>query len=206
MLLRRLLISEVRIRRRRWESIWLLRESRVLLCYERWRLLLLEAGGPGRTVVEEATLSRALVAVIAAGVRITMLSASALRRRVMPAANLAESKRTRVARAAQRRAGHVPVGPARIQPWVLVLLLASHLIDERRLLLLLLWLEVANGCRLGGLLAPGLLLLLLRRCESWLLLLGLLTAVATSASTIAVACSWRMGSRCCLVLASRSVA
>ena len=149
MLLRRLLVSEVRVRRRRRESVGLLLKGRVLLRYGRWRLLLLIACCSGRAVVEKATLSRALVAVIAAGVRITMLSASALRRRVMPAANLAESKRARVARAAQRRAGHVPVGPARVQPWVLVLLLASHLIDERRLLLRLVWLEVSNGCRLG---------------------------------------------------------
>ena len=48
-----------------------------------------------------------------------------------------------------------------VQPWMVILLLSRHLVDERRVLLLLLRLEVANGCWLCRLLAPGLLLLLL---------------------------------------------
>ena len=88
---------------------------------------------------------------------------------------------------------------------MMIWLLPRHLIDERRLLLLL-RLEVANGCRLGWLLTPGLLLLLLQLVLNWLLLLGLLTAVAASTSTIAIAWSWRVRSRCCLILAPRSIA
>ena len=62
--------------------------------------MLLIACCSGRAVVEKATLTGALLAVVAAGVRVTVLPASALRRKVMPAANLAESKRAWVARAA----------------------------------------------------------------------------------------------------------
>ena len=86
---------------------------------------------------------------------------------------------------------------------MLVLLHPRHLVDERLLLMLLLRLEVADGCRLGWLLTPGLLLRLLRRWRGWLLLLSLLPAVAVSISRVAIACSWRMGSRCCLLLLPR---
>ena len=90
-----------------------------------------------------------------------------------------------------------------VQPWMLVLLHPRHLVDKRLLLMLLLRLKIADGCLLGWLLTPGLLLLLLRRRRGWLLLLRLLPAVAVSISRVAIACSWGMGSWCCLILMSR---
>ena len=183
MLLRLLLISEVRVRRRRWESVRLLK-GRVLLCHRRRCLLQLKACCSGRTVIEKAALAWAFVAEVSAGVCIAMMSASALRGGMMPTANLAESQRAWVACAAQRRAGHVPIGSARVQSWMLILLLPRHLIDEY---LMLLWLKAAYGRWLGWLLTPGLLLLLLRRWGSRLLLLSLLTTIAASASSVAVA-------------------
>jgi hypothetical protein len=88
---------------------------------------------------------------------------------------------------------------------MLIVLLPGHLIDECWLLLLL-RLEVANWRRLGCLLAPGLLLLLLQLLLNWLLLLSWLTAVAAPISTVAVARSMRVRSRCGLFLAPRCVA
>ena len=178
----------------------------MLLCDGRWRRLLWIACSSGRAVVKKTTLPGALVAVVAAEVGVPVLPTPALRRGVVPTTDLAEDLRARVARAAQRRARHVPVGSARVQPWVLIWLLPRHLIDERRLLMLLLRLEVANGCWLGWLLTPELLLLLLQLLLNWLLLLSLLTAVAASTSTIAIACSWSWRSRCCLILSPRCVA
>ena len=116
MLLRLLLVSEMRARRRRRESVGWLLKSRVLLCYGRWRLLLLIACSSGRAVIKKAALSGALIAIIAAGVRITMLPASALRCGVVSTTDLAEGECARIARAAQRSAGHVPVGAACVQP------------------------------------------------------------------------------------------
>jgi len=99
-LLRLLLMPEVCIQRRRREGVGLLLKGRVLLCHGRLHLLLLIACSSGRAVVEKAALPGALLAVVAAGVRVTVLPASALRRNMMAAANLAEGKRAWVARAA----------------------------------------------------------------------------------------------------------
>ena len=150
MLLSWLLLSVVGVQGRRRESIWRLCgmvKSRVLLRHRWLRHLLWEAGCSRGTVIEEATLSGALVAEVAAGVCIAMLSAPALRRGMVTATDLTEWKRARVARAAQRGARHMPAGAACVQPWVVILLLSGHLIDECRLLLL--WPEGTDGCWLG---------------------------------------------------------
>ena len=91
----------------------------MLLRYWRWRELLLrrvETSGSWRAVVEEAALPGTLVAVVTAEVGVAVLPAPALRSGMVPAADLAEDKRAWIARAAQRSAGHVPVGAACVQP------------------------------------------------------------------------------------------
>ena len=168
----------------------------MLCCWRRRKLLLrwVETGSSWRAVVKKAALPGALVAVVAAEVCVPVLPAPALRCGMVPTADLAEDKRAWVACAAERRAGHVPIGATRIQPWMLILLLPGHLVDKDRLLLLL-RLEVADGWRLCGLLTPCLLLLLLllRLWEGWpllLLLLGRLLVLLTAVVAAASAISW----------------